>query len=99
MANKPWEPRGKVECAACWDEFESEACLRPAHAASMNDTITDPRKRLRMKNRIARLKTKLRDAERAQRKLDTQVNNLEDVIWPLREEIASLQNSLGLKVR
>jgi septal ring factor EnvC (AmiA/AmiB activator) len=61
--------------------------------------ITDSRKRLRMKNRIARLKTKLHDAERAQRKLETQINNLEDVVWPLREEIASLQNSLGLKVR
>ena len=61
--------------------------------------ITDSRKRLRMKNRIARLKTKLLVAKKEQRKLDTQSNNLEDVIWPLREEIASLQNSLGLKVR
>ena len=71
---------------------------KDSHRAWATVMITDTRKRLRMKNRIARLKTKLHAAERAQRKLDTQINNLEDVVWPLREEIASLQNSLGRKV-
>jgi len=32
----------KIECAACWDEFGSMACLRPAHAYTKVKVTQDP---------------------------------------------------------
>jgi hypothetical protein len=45
MRDKLAEKKGQVECEACWGEFNSRACLRPAHLrarAGLPENFLDP---------------------------------------------------------